>query len=252
MEKENKIKENKDMKMEKQGKKPEQGKKESEKPVKTPEEKTEERKAEKKVERPEEKETKKTEKELENKEVEPEKKEEKPENKEEAEKKKVPQKVEKKEFAIINAKDKKISTKHAIAICNFIRYKPIEKAISELEMVIEKKIAIPMKGEIPHRKGMAGGRYPIKACKEFIIILKSLSGNCVNCKVESPIIATAKADLASRPYRRGGSRKFKRTHVTLIAREKQERKNKENPEKVKQEEKDKNKQDNQNKEKQKK
>ncbi len=138
------------------------------------------------------------------------------------EKKKIPQKVEKKEFAIVNVKDKKFSTKHAIAICKFIKNKTIEKAIFDLEQVILMKNAIPMKGEIPHRKGMAGGRYPIKASKEFINILKSLSGNCINCKVDNPVITIAKADLASRPYRRGGSRKFKRTHVTLVAREKKE------------------------------
>ena len=139
-----------------------------------------------------------------------EKKPEKPAEKEEV----------KKEEAITKGSDLNISTKHAIAICSFIRGKDIEKAMEQIVEVALKKRAIPMKGEIPHRKGMESGRYPVKAAKVFVKLLKSLAANSSVNGLENTYIHTAKADRASRPYRRFGSRRFKRTNVLLIAKEK--------------------------------
>jgi len=68
-------------------------------------------------------------------------------------KKKPGEKKVKKTEAIVNGRDLSLSTKQCIAICNFIRGKTIDKAISQLGEVLEMKRAIPMKGEIPHRKG---------------------------------------------------------------------------------------------------
>lgn len=144
---------------------------------------------------------------------------EKVKEKEEAKKKeeeKIKTKLEKKE-AVAFGKDLPISTKHAVAICNFIRGKRIEKAIFLLEEVINKKLAVPMKGELPHRKGkIMSGRYPIKASQQFIKLLKQLAANAIvnEIEVEKGTIE-CKADKASRPYRRFGNTRFKRTHVML-------------------------------------
>jgi len=124
----------------------------------------------------------------------------------------------KKEEAVVNAKDLAISPKHGKFICKFIKGKEIEKAISELEKVLTKKIAIPMTGEIPHRKKGVIGRYPQKACKIFIKILKSLQANSQVNGLENPYIYFAKADIASRPHKKAGLR-FKRTNVVLITKE---------------------------------
>ncbi len=144
-------------------------------------------------------------------------------------------KIERKEEAKARGKDLSISTKHSVAICRFIKNKRIEKAIVDLEQVIKRKKAVPMKGEIPHRKGkgMERGRYPVKACKAFIKVLKDLAANSIVGGLEEPYIYIAKADKASRPYRRFGSRRFKRTHVLLVARDRKfkEKKAKENKEK---------------------
>ncbi|MBU1136436.1 MAG: uL22 family ribosomal protein [Nanoarchaeota archaeon] len=152
------------------------------------------------------------------------------EKKEDKEKTKKQEKKEipKKDSAVVNAKNLGLSTKQSVAICKFIKGKKIERAMQELEEVTKMKRAIPMKGEIPHRKGIERGRYPIKACEVFIKLLKSLAANCNINGVEEPFIFISKADKASRPYRRFGSRKFKRTHITLEAKEtkrKQETKN---------------------------
>ena len=93
--------------------------------------------------------------------------------------------------------------------------------IKEVELVIKMKKPLKMKGEIPHRKGnIMSGRYPINACKVFINLLKSLIANSQVNNLENPYIAVAIANDASRPFKRGGSMRFKRTNVLLIAREK--------------------------------
>ena len=123
----------------------------------------------------------------------------------------------KKTEAVVNARNLPISTKHAIAICDYIRKKDIDKAILMLEEVGKMKKAIPMKGEIPHKKGkIMSGRYPIKAVGEFIKILKSLKANAIVNELElEKYILFCKANIAARPYRRFGRTRFKRTHVSL-------------------------------------
>ena len=141
------------------------------------------------------------------------------EKKEEKKKDKKKQ-IVKKEKAVVNAKDLPISTKQSMAICKFIKGKSPEKAISELEQVIKLKRAIPMKGEIPHRKGMMSGRYPVNASKVFINLLKSLNANSSVNGIENPVIVIAKPNKAASPFKRGGSQRFKRTNVVLMAKEK--------------------------------
>lgn len=130
-------------------------------------------------------------------------------------------KVEEKKIrdkAIVRGKDIGISTKHAVAICNFIRGRKISDAIEYLKQVVKRKKVMPMKGEIPHRKGkVMSGRYPVNASEAMIKLLKSLDANARAFEIITPKIIIAKADKASSPYRRFGSRRFKRTHVFLMA-----------------------------------
>ncbi len=141
-------------------------------------------------------------------------KEEKTEGKKIEEKKKV---IEKKTEATIFGKSIPISTKHSISICRFIKGKKIEDCIIYLEEVIKQKKAIPMKGEIPHRRGkMMSGRFPKKASQYFIKLLKNLNSNAGINGLENPIIKEATATFASRPYATHGRRK-KRTNIRIIA-----------------------------------
>lgn len=140
-----------------------------------------------------------------------------------AEQKKEPAKQikEKKEEAIARGLNLHVSKKQCMAICRFIKNKNIDKAMSDLEQVAKLKRAIPFKGEIPHRKGkMMSGRYPVKASKLFINILKGLKGNASvnNLDFDKTRIYFASANWASRPQRREG-RRAKRASVTLKARE---------------------------------
>lgn len=144
------------------------------------------------------------------------------------EEKKVEKKVEKKikkDEVSVQARSLKVSTKVSMGICKFIKYKSIKKAISDLEEVAKLKKPIPMKGEIAHRKGkIMSGKYPQKAAKEFIILLKSLGANATQSDLENPIISEAIPNMASRPFAKGGRARKKSTHIKLVAREKKVKK----------------------------
>jgi large subunit ribosomal protein L22 len=129
-------------------------------------------------------------------------------------------KVEKKDEANSRGVNLRASKKSCMYICKFIKNKPIDLAISDLQDVINMKRAVPFKGEIPHRKGkgMMSGRYPVKAAGQFIKLLKSLKGNVLvnGMDLDKTRIKEASADWAARPLRKGG-RQFKRTHVLVKA-----------------------------------
>jgi ribosomal protein L22 len=128
----------------------------------------------------------------------------------------------KKDEASVNGISLPISTKDSVAICKFIRGKPIEKAIADLELVSKFKKAIPMKGEIPHRKGkgIMAGRYMTKPVGYFIKMLKNLQANANVNGIEEAIIVEVIPNRASRPYGRFGRIKRKRTHIHIKVAEK--------------------------------
>jgi ribosomal protein L22 len=146
----------------------------------------------------------------------------KSEDKKTEEKKKEAPKITKKDEAVAKTLSMPISKKHGMYIGAFIKGKPIDQAIRELQEVMKFKRAIPMKGEIPHRKGkgMMSGRYPIVACKHIINTLKALKGNiAVNgMDLEKSRIVFVTSSWASRPQQGGGAR-FKRAHIVIKARE---------------------------------
>ena len=153
--------------------------------------------------------------------------EKKVEEKKSSDKKIVKEKPKKSE-AVAQSYNLPISTKHSTAVCKFIKNKKIEDAINDLEFVIRLKKAVPMKGEIPHRKGkgMMSGRFPKKSAGYFLNLLKSLSANSDYNGLKEPIIVEAVANIGVRPYGRFGSVRKKRTHVKIVAKEKTIKKSK--------------------------
>ncbi|MEX0932574.1 MAG: uL22 family ribosomal protein [Candidatus Pacearchaeota archaeon] len=140
------------------------------------------------------------------------------------EEKKVEKPKVKKTEATINDTSHPISTKHAIALCKFVKGKKIENALDDLEKVVLKKKAVPMKGEIPHRKGMMSGRYPEKAAQHFIKMLNRLKANAEINEINNPMISLAVSNLGPKVYGRFGRTTKKRTHVRMVAIEKPESK----------------------------
>ncbi|MET1124746.1 MAG: 50S ribosomal protein L22 [Archaeoglobaceae archaeon] len=76
-----------------------------------------------------------------------------------------------------------ISFKHAVEICRELRGKRLLDAMRYLEEVIAMKRAVPFrryKKKVPHRRGLEGwyaGRYPQKAAKHILEVLKNLKAN---------------------------------------------------------------------------
>ena len=132
------------------------------------------------------------------------------------------QEITVKEFAVARGSSLRISPKHCFAICKMIKGREPDRTIEMLEQVAAGKRPVPMAGrEVAHQKGrgIAGAKFPKKASEEMINIVKQLKANAVVNGVENPVIVIAKADKASRPFRRAG-RRAKRTHVYLEARDK--------------------------------
>lgn len=128
--------------------------------------------------------------------------------------------IKKKTEAVVNAKSLPISTKHSMAICKFIKGKTINDCIEYLEQVVVGKKAMPMRGEIPHRKGkMMSGRFPKNASQQFVKLLRSLGANARENNLDEPIISEAIANYAARPRGKFGRTQKKRTHVTIKVKE---------------------------------
>ncbi len=128
--------------------------------------------------------------------------------------------------AIVNAKNLRISTKKSCEVCNFIRGKTTEKAKRLLLEVIDMKKAVPYKkflGDTPHRRGnMAAGRYPIKTCKEILMVIESGEANARNKGLGSNlIISHISAHKAGNQFHYGRKlrTKMKNTHINLIVKE---------------------------------
>lgn len=133
-------------------------------------------------------------------------------------------KIVKKEFACVNGLDLPLSTKHCMYICEYIKGKTIDESVNFLQQVLAHKIVVPMRGEIPHRKGegiFKVGRYPENAAKVFIKLLRSLQANAAVNGIETPVIIKGISNQASRPHKRFGSQRFKRTHVYLEVQDKE-------------------------------
>ncbi len=133
----------------------------------------------------------------------------------------------KKDLAEVNAKDLKLSTKYAINLCRFVKFKTPDRAVEDLEKVLKKTKPVPMKGEYPHQKGkgIAGAKFPQNATKVFIMLIKSLKSNSEVNGINNPVISQAIANQASMPRGRFGKWLRKRTHVRLVAIEKNKLKN---------------------------
>ena len=121
-----------------------------------------------------------------------------------------------------------VSTKHSIEIASFIRGKKVERAKQILQATIEMKRPIPFKrfnGDVGHRRGkMMAGRYPIKASKEILALVKSAESNAQSKGLSTPDlivkhICAQKGSNVGRFGRQRG-RKAKRTHIEIILTEK--------------------------------
>ncbi len=130
------------------------------------------------------------------------------------------------------ARDASVSFKSAIEACNFLRGRTTKQALSLLEKVLDKKIAIPFKrftDGVGHRRGngIAAGRYPQKLSDVLIKLIKNAEANAsIKALNENLKIVHLSAQKASVPmhYGRHPRREMKRSHIELIVEEIEEKK----------------------------
>ena len=123
-------------------------------------------------------------------------------------------------------KDLSVTTKQSVELCNFLRNKPLSRVKEMLEKVANKELAVPYKRykkDIAHRRGIGIGRYPVKASREILKIIKSAEANA-NVKglpVDKLYVIHLLAQRASRPMRTGRKRGMvaKRTHIEVVLHE---------------------------------
>lgn len=124
-----------------------------------------------------------------------------------------------------------LSRKHAYEVANFVRDKPINRAISELGRVAEGKLAIPYKRfnmDRPHQRGMAAGRFPKKTSIYFIKLLDNLKKNAeaLGLDAENMIITHVAVHEGPKVWHYGRFRRRRRRvcNVEIIAKESEESK----------------------------
>ncbi len=114
-----------------------------------------------------------------------------------------------------------ISTKHSIEISRYLRFKTSGAAKKILEDVIAGRKAIPFvryNNDVGHKSGIAGGRYPMKAAKAFLQLVKSVEANAedIGLNASSLKITHLLANKASIPMTGGRTKgATKRTHIEI-------------------------------------
>ncbi|MBW2988375.1 50S ribosomal protein L22 [Candidatus Woesearchaeota archaeon] len=136
------------------------------------------------------------------------------------------QQIEHSKSAVAVGLNLPISTKHAVEVCRMLRGLPVEKAKTMLKEVIAKKRPVPFKRynrDVGHKKGMAAGRYPVKASRYILTTIESAESNAADkgLLTEGLFIKSIIPHKAARPLRYGRhrSRRTKRTHIEVVLEE---------------------------------
>lgn len=120
-----------------------------------------------------------------------------------------------------------ISLKDSLIISKFIKGKNVQKVKTYLEEVVALKRAIPYtkyNGDRGHKRGnMAAGRYPVKAAKNFLTLIKSAESNAVakGLNADKLIISAIIPNKGNVGYHYGRRRglKTKSVHIQLYLEE---------------------------------
>lgn len=138
----------------------------------------------------------------------------------------------KEHLASAKANDLPVSTKHSVEICRHLRFKTTNAAKKILENTISLKAPIPFKrfkNNIGHKPGMAAGRFPQKAAREVLKLIKTVETNAQfkGLNTSSLKISKMLANKASIPLTGGRHRgATKRTNLEIEVIEAKEKKKK--------------------------
>lgn len=117
-----------------------------------------------------------------------------------------------------------ISFKQSLMICNAIRGLSIDRAKRVLEDAIDLKQPIRFTrftNGLGHKKGMAAGRYPVKACAHILELVRSAEANAQFKGLSANLLVKHVAAQQGPGIMRYGRRAMqaKRTHVEIIVEE---------------------------------
>jgi large subunit ribosomal protein L22 len=120
-------------------------------------------------------------------------------------------------------KELHISKKHAHEVSTAINGMKLLAARKFLENVVELVQAVPYKRyvrNIPHRKGMCTGRYPQKAAREFLKVLKNAESNATYKGLDTENmrivhVATKKGHTYRGMFPRAQGRSSPKNHETV-------------------------------------
>jgi len=125
------------------------------------------------------------------------------------------------QIALARARNLSVSTKHSVEISRNLRYKNTTFAKKYLEAVINYDSPVSFKRHVRntgHKSGMSAGRYPVKAAKEFLKLIKSVESNAQfkGMDLSNLKITKLMSNQASIP-RTGGRQRYatKRTHIDV-------------------------------------
>lgn len=126
-----------------------------------------------------------------------------------------------------------ISRKQGVEICRLLRNAKLQNAKKMLQEVISFERAVPYKRynmDIPHRKGMAAGKYPVNASKQILKMLESVEANAQVKGLNTSLLVISHINTQQAPKQRKFGRvrgHKKRTHIEVIVEERKEQKKEE-------------------------
>lgn len=123
-----------------------------------------------------------------------------------------------------SASNLSISLKKSVEVANAIRGKKASFAISYLEKVVDKKVAVPYRrynAELAHQKGkgISTGGFPVSVSNSFIQLLKSAVKNAGDKELDGELYIkaiSARKGASRHHFGRMPGRKMKSTHLEVI------------------------------------
>lgn len=134
------------------------------------------------------------------------------------------QHLDKETMAVASGRNLSISMKKTVELARAIQGKKVKVAISYLEKVIDKKVAVPyrrFKQEVPHQrgKGIDTGGYPVNVAKEVLKLLKSAQKNASEKELgDNLFVVSISARKGASRYHPGRyvGRRMKVTNVEVV------------------------------------
>lgn len=114
-----------------------------------------------------------------------------------------------------------VSTKHCVELCRYLKYRSTLQAKKLLEEVIALRRAVPFRRfdqDMGHKAGMSAGRFPQKAARQLLKLVKSVEANAQFKGLNTSRLKITKllANKASIPLTGGRHRTAtKRTHLEI-------------------------------------